>query len=157
MGGDGYEGYEPEYEFAGYDPEPEFEPSADDFARMRFLDLFPYDERHFTPEGCGHFTDPEMDEFASGFDPDHGEEFELFRAALFLRGWRLTRRVPWPVLRLLLAVLIRESWRQDVTFPVGADRRPAADLSPPVALLRARTILTAAPPARVPCPAGTTG
>lgn len=150
MGYDGYDG--------GWDDpgglEPEYEPDADDFALMRFLDLLPGHA-----DSDGHFPDPEIDRFGRSFDCDHGED-ELFRAVLFLRGWRLARRVPWPalalLLRCLLAGLIREA-RQDVASPVGADRRPADDPSPPLALLRARSVLTCAPPARVPCPAGATG
>jgi hypothetical protein len=127
---------------------------------MRFLDLFPMDERAFDPVS-GHFIDPEMDQ-AARFDYDTDEVFEMFRAALFLRGWRLARQAPWPalalLLRWLLADLIRQA-RQAVTYPAGDGQHPAPDLSPPAALLRVDTLTAApaAPPARVPCPAGTTG
>lgn len=140
---------------AGYDGDDAWEPDDTDLAAMRFVGLFPMGERHFDPE-AGHFIDPAMDQ-AAGFDYEGDELIQMFRAVLFLRGWRLARRVGWPALvLLLLADLIREA-EQDATGPLGTDRRPAADLTPPVALLRARSVLTAAPPARVPCPAGTTG
>jgi hypothetical protein len=145
-------GPEPDYE-----PDPEYLEAAR--ARWRFDSLFPHDERHFDPSP-GRFTDPEM-ERASRFDNCIDPLAEMFRAVLFLRGWRLGQRIPWPalafLLRLLVAGLTREAWQDVVAGPLGADRRPAADLSPPVALLRARSVLTCAPPARVPCQAGTTG
>lgn len=44
-------------------------------------------------------------------------------------------------------------------IPPDGARHPAADLSPPMPRLLARTLTAApaAPPARVPCPAGTAG
>jgi hypothetical protein len=154
MGGDGYEpgGYgEPDI-YDGY------EPDDIDLARMRFGGLFPYDERHFDPDGVGHFTDPEMDRFVRSFDPEHGEESELFRAALFLRGWRLGQRILWPAeavdpLRVLLLLLAAARCAGPHLTPGGGDltRVPSAPLA------HARATLTAAPPARVPCPAGATG
>jgi hypothetical protein len=106
----------------------------------------------------GDISDAEMDSLGRAFDPGADPLHELYRAVLLLRRTRLSL----PVLALLLwllrlpRVLSREAG-QDAGRPLGADRRPAGDLSPPVALLRARTILTAAPPARVRCPAGTAG
>ena len=148
MGGDGYE------------------PDEADWARMRFLSLLPGDVE---PE-FGHFTDREIDSFSRTFDADADELHELFRAVLFLRGWRLKQRVPPPssaLLRLrlllrsfllaLLRLVLRPAAAPDRGPPLGADRRPAADLTPPMALLRARSVLTCAPPARIPCPAGMTG
>jgi hypothetical protein len=40
---------------------------------------------------------------------------------------------------------------------LASDQRPADDLSPPMPLVLSRTVLTAAPPARVPGPAGAAG
>lgn len=151
-------------DYDGEDPDDSYwdgrEPDDIDRAGMRFAGLFFSRGHDFDPEDGGHFLDPEIEEFAGTWDPEADDLFELFRAVLFLRGWRLARRVPWPalalLLRLLLAGLIREA-RLDAVLPLGADRRPAADLAPPVALLRAHALLTAAPPARVPALAGTTG
>ncbi|MGH3160373.1 MAG: hypothetical protein ACRDOC_00680 [Streptosporangiaceae bacterium] len=99
---------------------------------------------------------------AAGFDYEGDELIQMFRAALFLRGWRLARQAPWPALPLLLRWLLHDlirQARQAVTRPAGDGQRPADDLSPPAALLRVDTLTAApaAPPARVPCPAGTTG
>lgn len=150
------DGWEPDPYYDGWEPDPEW--IEHDFARWRFDNPFPHDRHHYDPSP-GRFTDPEM-ERAARWDDCTDPLAEMFRAALFLRGWRLKQRVPWPALALLLQVLLVGPGReagQDVTGPLGADLRPAADLSPPVALLRARTVLTCAPPARVPCPAGMTG
>jgi len=150
---DGYDGYVPdawELDDLLASEEAEYEP--DDVTDPALTSLF---ERLW---GFGNITDAEADALGRVFDRDADPMHELYRAVLFLRRTRLTR----PVLALLLwllrllHVLTREAG-QDVGRPLGADRRPAADLTPPVALLRARSVLTCAPPARVRCPAGTTG
>lgn len=64
-----------------------------------------------------------------------------------------------------IGVLFFEFWLGcvaaiDVSAPriwLAPDRRLASNLSPPEPFIRARTLLTAAPPACVPCPAGTAG
>lgn len=148
----GYGDYEPDPYYGGW------EPDETDRASVRFFGLFPLDERHFDPE-WGHFTDRDMDS-AARFDPNDDELIQMYAAALFLRGWRLARRVRLPALALLLRWLLCDRVREtghDSAGPLGGDRRPAADRTPPVALLRARTVLTCAPPARVCCPAGMTG
>jgi hypothetical protein len=79
------------------------------------------------------------------------------QGVLLLRAWRLRGRVPWPwqaILALLVAELLRLA---AAAAPLAADRRPVRDQSPPAAVLIARVVLTAAPPARVPATAGTTG
>jgi hypothetical protein len=80
---------------------------------------------------------------------------ELVRVVLLLRR---TRLVPGPMLMLVVRLLrlLHVLAAEAEPGPLGADRRPAADLTPPVAMLRARTVLTCAPPARA-CPAGMTG
>ncbi len=125
--------------------------------------MFPADRR--TDSEMISFISSELEKISSGCDIEFVEAaapLQLFRAALFLRRWRQrSLGSPLLLLSLLLRWLLWAACNQqtgpDATGPLGADRRPAADLSPPAVLLRARTILTAAPPARVPCQAGTTG
>ena len=66
---------------------------------------------------------------------DADESPELFRAVLFLRGWRLGQRVLWPPAgRRLGAGAAGAPGRRPLRQghgPLGADRRPAADLTPP--------------------------
>lgn len=146
----------------GWDFEPEFdpdccEPDDYDFALMRYLALLPGPDDH----EYGHYADPEIERLARQFDYDADELHELFRAVLFLRGWRLGQRVLWPqeaidpvrVLLVLLAAARCGSGHGLHLAPDGADltRVQAAPLT------HARATLTAAPPARVPAPAGTAG
>jgi hypothetical protein len=137
----------------GYElPDPEW--AERHAAWSRFLDLF---EPCLDDPVTGRSSDPQMQR-ATRWDDLADPLAKLFRAALFLRGWRLARRTWLAVLGVLLRRLIRGLFRETVrpiTSPLGADRRPTVDLSPPVALLRAHAILTAAPPAsRAPVLAG---
>jgi len=147
-----------------WDYEPDFveprEPDENDRARSRFLGLFPFDYAHF--DGVeGHFIDREMDLCASRWDPEDDELIQLFRAALFLRTWRLGQRVPWPgqaapplaLIMLLACQAAQAAW-------AGITARP----SPPVPVIgagdtSARILLAApcAPPAPVIASAGATG
>ena len=114
--------------YGDYEPDPELRrlgARRDRSRERRFFGLFPLDERHFDPE-WGHFTDREMDS-AARFDPDDDELIEMYAAALFLRGWRLARRVRLPALALLLRWLLCDRVREtghDVGWP--ARRRPAS-------------------------------
>lgn len=155
--GSGWEHYEPGGLDPDYEPGPEYIESAR--WRRRFEHLFPHDERHFDA-AAERFTDPQI-ERAARWDDLADPLAEMFRAVLFLRGWRARQRIiPWPALALLLRWLLRGLATEptpEAASPLGTDRRPAADLTPPVALLRARSMLFAcAPPARVR-PAGMTG
>jgi hypothetical protein len=84
-----------------------------------------------------------------------------------LRTRRLAREAPLVVARLrplpwtawmaawVLALLKAEQLGTPAPVPLDADHRPANDLAPPVAYVRARTVLTAAPPrSRAPVLAG---
>jgi hypothetical protein len=113
---------------------------------------------------------------------DHDFESCLRRSVAVVQIWRQVWRsergvdVPLPFLRELIDTLL--FWRHDrwlawmnwvralllaagqpgtpppVAF-LASDRRPASDLTPAVAVLRARTVLTAGPPrSRVPVLAG---
>ena len=78
--------------------------------------------------------------------------------ALALRRSYYGGRGPLPGTRQLRAALARLLSSRRAPRPwLAADGRPADDLSPAWPLLLARTTLTAAPPARVPAQAGTTG
>lgn len=70
--------------------------------------------------------------------------------------WEDRDRAAWPDARDP-ALRLAEQARQAGPLALLSADRPAADLTVPVPVLRARTILTCAPPARVPCPAGMTG
>jgi hypothetical protein len=126
-------------------------PDDTDLARLRYLTLLPGG-----PEADGHWIDRQVDEFASRWDAEGDDLAQLYAAALFLAGWRLERRVPWPaqlaaplVLAVLLALLAALAATRAATRP------PPPDLTPAAAYVRARTVLTAAPPcSRAPVPAG---
>jgi hypothetical protein len=66
----------------------DFEPDDIDFARMRYLDLFPVDDAHFDPES-GHWADRELDRRARRFNPEGDLLSQLGAVAVFLRRWRV--------------------------------------------------------------------
>jgi hypothetical protein len=133
------------------------EPDDADRAHYRFLGLFPMDDANFDPVE-GHFIDPQMDRAASRWDREEDDLPQLYAAALYLRGWRLARRVAFPAwpLALLLTAAVSD------TFPEPertADGRPVDDLTPDAGDRCARILLMApaAPPPPVIASAGATG
>jgi hypothetical protein len=104
----------------------------------------------------------DLGEFLSLFGPDEPPGLLAAAAVLFTRRWLLGQRIPWPsifetdplrVLLLLMAAARCGRGRGLHLAPDGSDLTRVQ--SAPLA--RARATLTAAPPARVPAPAGTTG
>jgi len=75
-----------------------------------------------------------------------GEDRALYAAALFMLTQRRDELPPLVPVPVLLCLPRADERAAAPDAPLGADRRPADDLTPPVALLRARTVLTAAPP-----------
>jgi hypothetical protein len=151
MVGEGWD-YEPDLD--GYEPDPEWLEAG--LAAWRFSELFPKDERHFD-QARDRYTDPEMD-LAARFDDLADPLAEMFRAALFLLGWRLGKRIAWPLeaidpVRVQLMILAAARCGTGPHLaPDGADLT-GIESAP---LTHARATLTAAPPARV-CQAGTAG
>ena len=122
-------------------------------------------ERDYYFEAVGGSDDPAvMRAFLAQLNMDDPEDrnlaFALVLATLRTRqGQRPWMRVwcppVWP-----LAVLLVMMANALVSIPetgMAADRRPADCLTPALPVLLARSVLTAAPPARVLCPAGMTG
>jgi hypothetical protein len=104
--------------------------------------------------------DSELGQFLAQFGPEVGEEMLEFAAMLFIKRWLLGQRLPWPTAFdgafaawLLLGMAAARCDAGPHLTPGGSDltRIPSAPLA------HARATLTAAPPARVPCQAGTTG
>jgi hypothetical protein len=146
----------------------DYEPSDLDLARMRREDLL---ARLAGAQTCGDYEDPASDlgvlreqmqrKFRFIEYDDESDELLLvgFAAALFMAGLRLGRRVLWPTaldaeLALLLLLMLAARCDGEPHLTPGGDdlfRIPSAPLP------RAHAVLTCAPPARVPCPAGTAG
>lgn len=138
--------------------EREWEPDESDYALMRYLvfihDRFRCDCGSFQPED-GHITDPDAIRLGAAFDYEDDELIQMFAVALFLARRRLACRVLWPSVPLVL--LLARLAAALAPARLAADGRPAAGLAPSWPLLLARSVLTAAPPARVPARAGTAG
>lgn len=149
-------GYEPGCDLLPRDPEPDYEPSDADAALMRYLDLLG------SPDSDGHYADPGIERLAGRWDPGQDDVAQMFAAVLYLLRTRPASRMRAVHVMAWLLTLLRVQLRAAVRGPFprprrAADGRPLDELSPSLPVLLARATLTAAPPARVPCQAGTAG
>ena len=134
----------------GYQPEQ-------DEVLVRVLARGGYGPDDFDRVLAANCQDPAMlRDFLAGFldlaDPEERRlAFRFMLTALLVRQGAVDPPDPaWPLALLMVAYTSPEPER-------AADGRPVDDLTPALPVLRARTVLTCAPPARVPCPAGMTG
>jgi hypothetical protein len=152
------EGYEPDWDYYEPEPQDDYQPSDIDLAMMRYEGQL----GDLAPHTADDWLDPDSDVGVLlrkfGFDPEADEVLRLRAAARFMRDRRLARHrpLPWSTrLAWVLALLRAEQPGAPAPMPLAADARPATDRSPPIAVLVARTVLTAATPrSRATVPAG---
>lgn len=135
----------------------DFEPDCGDWELVSFHDVL---ARITRPSDADDYLDPRSPFNRFARQSEDGD-LALFAAALYMRTRRLAAQVSHPAvieagfaLCLLLLMLAAKAAIPGIAAGTG-DIVTASIPSEPAVL--ARALLTAAPPARVPCPAGTAG